>query len=305
VSPLNRDITGKGSIVDDIAKLVPGLSGNNRGVSEYYRNTVGDYFAFWMDRSNPALHFGYHESAGISHLNSLSQANRMLADAVAIAPGERVLDAGCGLGGSSFWLAANRGTEVTGIALGLDQIVWARGEASRRHLSDACTFLVADFLSLPFPDRHFDVVWAQESLCHACDKAAFFQDAYRVLQSGGRIVVADFFLRTESLSNACRVLLEEWLEGWKVPGLWTAAQHANAAKSVGFVDVTLSDVTSRTISSHRRLYNRAIRSLPFAVLMQAAGMRNSMQHGNVISALRQYEALRNNCWFYGILSARK
>jgi ubiquinone/menaquinone biosynthesis C-methylase UbiE len=279
---------------------------HNHSVSDYYSNTLWDYLLAWTDQKNLALHFGYRDGAQLGHTASLSYANKVLADTIAIKPGERVLDAGSGLGGSSFWLVKHRGAITTGIALGVDQVALARQEASRRGLSQECRFLVSDFQCLPFPDKSFDVVWAQESLCHAPAKSDFFKETYRVLRPGGRIVVSDFFLRSQKiLDSSNRIVLKEWLDAWKIPFLWTAAQHSNAAKSAGFVNVSISDVTRCTFRSHLRLYRMASLVLPLAIVLGHAGARNSIQHGNVIAALRQYQALRSNIWFYAILSAHK
>ena len=280
-------------------------SNHNKEVSDYYSHTWLDYFSVWMSQENLALHFGYQDGNQLSHSESLSNSNRVLADTVGIMPGERVLDAGCGVGGSSLWLAANREVTTTGVALGLDQVVLARREAERRRLTGKCKFLVADFQCLPFPDRCFDVVWAQESLCHSSAKSVFFKEAYRVLRRDGRIIVADFFLRSQNIGPSNRVVLKEWLDGWKIPSLWTAAQHSNAARSAGFSCISVKDVTRCTACSHRRLYNLAVLALPIAVTLEQAGMRNAMQHGNVIASLQQYRALKSNCWFYVIFSARK
>jgi tocopherol O-methyltransferase len=278
---------------------------HNQSVSDYYSSTLVDYLLAWTNSKNLALHFGYQDAALRSHSESLSYANEVLADTIAIVPGDRVLDAGCGLGGSSFWLAQYRGAITTGIALGADQVISATHEARRRRLSEKCRFLVADFQCLPFPDECFDVVWAQESLCHALAKLAFFKEAHRVLRTGGRMVVSDFFLRSQLLKTSNRIVLKEWLDGWKIPFLWTAAEHSNAATSAGFFNVSISDVTRCTFRSHLILYQMAVLALPLSVILERAGVRNSIQHGNVIAALRQYQALRSNCWFYAILSAYK
>lgn len=278
---------------------------HNKEVSDYYYQTWIDYFLAWRNSNNLALHFGYQDGARLSHSQSLSHANKVLADTIGIRPGERVLDAGCGLGGSSFWLATHRSVTTTGIALGFDQVASAEREARHLCLSERCRFLVADFQCLPFADAYFHVVWAQESLCHSFAKSDFFKEAYRVLQPGGRIVIADFFLRSQTISPSNRAVLREWLDGWKIPSLWTAAEHCKAAACSGFSRVSVQDVTTHTFRSHRRLYKMAILALPIAVILKRVGMRTSIQHGNVIAALRQYQALRSNTWFYAILSAHK
>jgi ubiquinone/menaquinone biosynthesis C-methylase UbiE len=278
---------------------------HNEEVANYYRSTWLDYFLLWTNSDNLALHFGYRENGASSHSRSLFNANEVLADTISIRPGEHILDAGCGLGGSSFWLATHRRAAVTGIALGPDQILFSSQEAEHRRLTRLTSFVVADFEQLPFSKETFDAVWAQESLCHAADKASFFNEAFRVLRSGGRIVISDFFLRSQSVNFSDETILREWLEAWRIPFLWTAAEHSNAAKSAGFSKLLIRDVSRCTSPSHRRLYNLATLLQPAAAVLERLGVGNSFQHGNVLAGLRQYQALRNDCWFYGILSGRK
>jgi len=277
----------------------------NEQIRSYYTHTSGDYWAAWLDDQNLSMHFGYQETSTTSHSVSLTKAIEVLAGIAEIAPGDRVLDAGSGIGGSSLWLATKKKADVVGIALGLDQVRTARGEARRKASSENAQFLVADFTALPFDAGRFDVVWAQESLCHAYDKSAFFKEAARVLAPGGRIVVSDFMLRRSSVSKEDRALLQEWFDGWALPDLWTAAQHANAARAAGLHDVCIRDVTQCTLPSHRRLYERARWALPIATLLRLAGLRSAVQDANVVASVRQYQTLRRDCWFYAIMSARK
>ncbi len=277
----------------------------NRDIRSYYTHAAIDYWAAWLNGRNLAMHFGYQENNSMGHSASLTNATEVLADIAKVSAGDRVLDAGCGLGGTTLLLASRRRARVTGIALGLDQIGSARNEALRRAVSDGAQFLVADFTVLPFVKKSFDVVWAQESLCHATDKAAFFAEAARVLAPNGRLVIADFMLTRRSISGPDQKLLDEWLAGWKLPDLWTAGQHANAAHAAGLSDIRIQDVTRCTLPSHRRLYQKARTALPIALLLRLTGIRDHLQHGNFVGALRQYETLRKDCWFYGIMSARK
>lgn len=279
--------------------------GHNKKVAGYYSDTLMDYLLVWTNRQLSALHFGYKDKPNLSHNESLSYANEVLANAVEIKQGERVLDAGCGLGGSSFWLASNRAVATTGVALGYDQILQARKGAIERNLSHKCVFLVADFERLPFSEASFDVVWAQESLCHALNKSAFFEEAYRILKPDGRLILSDFFLRSNTMSFQNKVLMEDWLAGWEVPSLWTAANHYNSAKSFGFRNIGIKDVTSNTFSSHLRLYNFALLTMPIASILKESKLINSAQVGNIIAAARQFETLKKDCWFYAIMSAHK
>jgi cyclopropane fatty-acyl-phospholipid synthase-like methyltransferase len=271
----------------------------------YYDETWLDYRVLWLNPDNLAVHFGYTDESTRTHTDALKNMNRVLADRVQIQPGERVLDAGCGVGGSSLWLAKERGAEVVGITLAARQVMKARSYATRRGLADRVHFEVADFTATPFPGSSFDVVWAVESLCHASRKAAFYQEAARLLRPGGRVVVADFVRAGRPLDATGERLLREWLTGWAVPDIDTPGEHMENLAAAGFAETRLDDVTRHTRPSLRRLYRMAYWTYPLAVLGHRKGVRSAVQHGNVIASIRQYEALCHGAWFYSILSATK
>ena len=274
-------------------------------IVEYYDETWIDYRILWLNKDNLAVHFGYTDDSTRSHTDALKNMNRVLADRVRIQPGERVLDAGCGVGGSSLWLATERGAEVVGITLAARQAAMARSNALRRGVTDRVQFEVADFTATPFPDASFDVVWAVESLCHAPRKAAFYREAARLLRPGGRVIVADFVRAARPLDSTGERLLHEWLDGWAVPDIDTPGEHLEHLASAGFAEPRLDDVTTHTRPSLRRLYRMAYWTYPLALLGRVTGVRSDVQHGNVIASIRQYQALRRDAWFYSILSATK
>lgn len=274
-------------------------------IIDYYDETWLDYRILWLNKDNLAVHFGYTDDSTHGHTDALKNMNRVLADRVRIQPGERVLDAGCGIGGSSLWLATERGAEVVGITLAARQAAMAQTHALQRGLADHVRFEVADFTATPFPDATFDIVWAVESLCHAPEKSAFYREAARLLRPGGRVVVADFIRAGRPLDSTGERLLHEWLDGWAVPDIDTPGEHLEGLAAAGFSEPRLDDVTAHTRPSLRRLYRIAYWTYPLAVLGRVTGVRSQVQHGNVIASIRQYQALRHDAWFYSILSATK
>jgi cyclopropane fatty-acyl-phospholipid synthase-like methyltransferase len=272
-------------------------------ISAYYDQTWLDYRLLWLNRNNLSVHFGYSDSTTHGHAASLLNMNRVLADRAGIRPGQRVLDAGCGVGGSSLWLAKQCGAQVMGITPVASQVARARRFANDRRLAELVEFELADYTGTPFPDSSFDVVWALESLCHASDKAAFYREAARLLRPGGRLVVAEYIRAARPLDRAGEQLLHEWLDGWAIPDLDTRAEHARHARAAGFSQFQLDDVTQNTRPSLRRLYRMSNWSYPIAKLGHVLGIRSAIQHGNVFGSLRQYQALERGLWFYGILSA--
>jgi tocopherol O-methyltransferase len=271
----------------------------------YYDETWLDYRLLWLNGRNLSVHFGYADATTRGHADALLNMNRVLADRALIWPGERVLDAGCGVGGSSLWLAQERSAEVVGITPVASQVARAQRFAARRGLAGHVRFEQADYTATTFPDASFDVVWSLESLCHAPHKASFYREAMRLLRPGGRLVVAEYIRAARPLDPASERLLHAWLGGWAIPDLDTRDEHLNHLATSGFANIRFDDVTERTRPSLRRLYQLTFWTFPLAVMGRVVRIRSAIQHGNVIGSLRQYRALQRGLWFYGIISATK
>jgi cyclopropane fatty-acyl-phospholipid synthase-like methyltransferase len=274
-------------------------------VVHYYDQTRFDYRTVWHNSDNLAFHFGHYEPGILEHAHALSNANQVLARIAGIEAGNRVLDAGCGVGGSSLWLARHLAVDVVGITPVEHQVSTARQVARRRGLQHRATFEQADYTRAPFPDASFDVVWALESLCHAVDKGAFYREAFRLLRPGGRLVVAEYVRATRHLDPAASKLMGEWLAGWSMPDIDTADEHVSAAGHAGFAGVRLVDHTWSTRRSLRRLYKLSLAAWPVDRVLHGLGLRSKAQHGNVVASRRQYELLKRGAWFYGIVSGTK
>jgi tocopherol O-methyltransferase len=275
------------------------------GTVAYYEQTLSDYRTVWLNRRNLAFHFGFHDDEYRGHAKALENTNRTLARIAEIDASDRVLDAGCGLGGSSFWLAQNLGARFVGITLAQSQVDQARRIAARRGLSDSVEFECADFACTPFPNNSFDIVWALESLCHAEIKPSFYGEAARLLRPGGRLVIAEFMRTTRRMDQKAERAVREWLDGWAIPDLDTEQEHIEAAAAAGFSDISVRDCTGFTRPSLTRLYRMAVAAQPLNEALHRLGVRNRTQHDNVVSAVRQYQALEAGSWFYGVLSATR
>ena len=108
------------------------------------------------------------------------------------APGERVLDAGCGCGADAFLSA--RAVGPSGRVVGVDLVPEmleapraAAAAAGLRHLE----FLEGDLERLPLPDGSFDLAISNGALNLVPDKDAAYRELARVLRPGGVLAAAD------------------------------------------------------------------------------------------------------------------
>jgi SAM-dependent methyltransferase len=116
-------------------------------------------------------------------------------DRLGLAPGERLLDLGCGFGRHAFE-AARRGADVVALDAGRDEVEGvaatfaAMVEAGELRLGEVHTAAVqGDALHLPFADGAFDRVICSEALEHIPDDRAAMAELARVLRPGGSMAV--------------------------------------------------------------------------------------------------------------------
>tara|TARA_B100000073_G_scaffold16120_1_gene13062 strand:+ start:1404 stop:2333 length:930 start_codon:yes stop_codon:yes gene_type:complete len=132
-------------------------------------------------------------------------------------PGSRVLDVGCGIGGSARILAKDYGLDVLGISISPAQIRRAT-ELTQEGLS--CRFAVMDALDLQLPDHSFDAVWSVEAGPHMPDKQRYADELLRVLKPGGHLAVADWNRRDPqdgAMNRTERWVMRQLLNQWAHP----------------------------------------------------------------------------------------
>ena len=116
-------------------------------------------------------------------------------------PGMRVLDAGCGLGGSAFYMARTCGVEVLGIDLLPQMIKEARRRAAEYGLA-GLEFLQGDLLQIALPQDHFDFVYSRDAFLHIAGNAELFQRLRACLRPGGTLFFTDYARGPAPGSNA-------------------------------------------------------------------------------------------------------
>lgn len=152
------------------------------------------HIGLWPDRATPP-----EDADRDGRLVEASMAGDRLTDLLveqlALAPDQRLLDVGCGVGRPALRLARATGAEVTGITISGIQVRLATGQARAASLDHLVGFQLADAADLPFPDESYDAAWAIESLLHIPDTRRALTEIHRILAPGGPFVISDMILR--------------------------------------------------------------------------------------------------------------
>jgi arsenite methyltransferase len=124
---------------------------------------------------------------GISkHVGGLEATNELLA-LCHIEAAREVLNAGCGIGAGSTYVARNYGCHVVGVDISDKMIEWSRRRAREERVEDKVELQPANALDLPFETDRFDVVFAESVLTFVEDKARAIRECVRVTKPGGYV----------------------------------------------------------------------------------------------------------------------
>jgi tocopherol O-methyltransferase len=158
----------------------------------------------------------------------------------------KILDVGCGIGGSTLYLAEKFQAEATGITLSPVQANRATERAQNAQLGQQVNFQVANALEMPFEDDSFDLLWSLESGEHMPNKQQFLRECYRVLKPGGLFLMATWCHRPVSptapeLTDDERKHLAEIYRVYALPYVISLPEYEAMAVKVGFDNIHTAD----------------------------------------------------------------
>lgn len=136
------------------------------------------------------------------------EATQALLELLPLDSADRILDAGCGPGGTACYIAKEYKIQVFGVDIADIMIEKAKSRAHQMSVVDQVDFRVADIFDLPFEDQFFDGVFLESVLTPLPgDKTAALRELRRVLKTGGWIAANEAIVdpkAPESFMNAMR-----------------------------------------------------------------------------------------------------
>jgi SAM-dependent methyltransferase len=194
---------------------------------------------------------------------------------------------------------------VAEISISARQIEKAKTLAKQAKVDHLVSFSVIDYLQTGFPKESFDVVWAIESVCHTERKEDFLQEAYRVLKKGGRIIIADGFIKRVPKTESEKRLVTDFYKGMLLPNLYTFGQFEDAMKKTGFKHVSVVDKTHEIVPSAKRFYLICRFMYPLIVIAATFRIVPKIFIAGCNAGIIQYEAVQAGVGGYGIMYGEK
>jgi len=227
--------------------------------------------------------------------------------------GCKVLDVGCGVGGTSIKLSTEMSiaAKVTGITISSKQVELATANAAAadaKGLYKASGAPLPRFLlmngekiSFPGEDGTFDCVWICEALSHFEDKPAFFKHAYRMLAPRGKLVVADWF-KADFVTKPSELETLRAIEyGMLLPSLDTKHAYSAMMQQAGFELNYLEDVSAEVAATW---------DISASLILNMSLWKLALVEGaDFVSFLRSFKAMRagfrDRIFRYGLFVAEK
>jgi cyclopropane fatty-acyl-phospholipid synthase-like methyltransferase len=278
---------------------------SEKDISDYYQHTAVHYKRFWKLGEEKSLHYGFWKKGINTFAQALQAVNDEIIELANINEKHTVLDAGCGVGGSSTYIAKKTNCKAIGITLNESQKLEAEQNAVNRKVENNCSYEMMNYCHTAFDEETFDTIWGVESICHATDKREFLQEAYRLLKPNGTLIVIDFF-KEENINDKQYTYLKKWLHAWAIDDLETTNSFMQKAKNVGFTNVQNIDKTEEVKPSARKIYYYALLGW-IGTKWYTLFHKNATHFGRVhaMSGIVQYKSLKQKLWNYQIIVAKK
>lgn len=279
---------------------------SKKEIATYYNHTLLHYKVAWQLKKSKGLHYGlwYDDTKNLHE--AIQNTNRKVAGFLNQDRPARILDAGCGVGGSAIYLAKNYSCQVDGITLSPVQHEQGQKYVESEGLQDKVSLSVQDFTQTSFPDQSFDLVFGIESYCHAIEKSDVYQEAMRLLKPGGSFVMIDSLKTPKGEQPEHQKTIHWLLDRWAISDLDGIEETQHKLEAAGFEQVKIENLSANAWKSIRRIYRKShwgVLTIPLYALVYPTKYHFSRRHPESGWAL--YRCFKRDLLHYVCVSGRK
>ncbi len=274
---------------------------HHKKVIEYFKKSkLGYDVVLWG-----AKHFGFYPRAkkDISEKKAQELMHDLLAKNLDIKKNQLILDAGCGQGIVSTYLARKYGCKITGITIVPFEIEKADELAKKLRVEDKTEYHLMDYSNTNFQDNQFDAIYTMESFVHTPNIKRTLHEFFRILKPGGRLAMFEYTMADdEAFTESERKIFNMVMEIGAITALKNMRHDSfpETLKGTGFKSVKEQDISRNAGPSFRRLHRLSI--IPYFFIKLFGLQRKFI---NVTTGYEAYKMAKKGLFRYCIFTARK
>ncbi|MBW2969204.1 methyltransferase domain-containing protein [Candidatus Woesearchaeota archaeon] len=269
-------------------------------LSQYYDRSKMGYDSIL----GGSKHFGFYpKNKNISEKQAQILMQELVAKKLKITSKDVILDAGCGQGIVSIFLAKKYGCQIKGITILPFELKKANLLAKKLKITAKLNYFLMDYNKMSFNKRHFDCIYTTETLSHSINIGKTLKEFLRVLKKGGRIALFEYSIAEDNkftkyeLEILNKVIYSSAMSGLKQ---FRHDQFQNILKQAGFKDIKVENISENTKPSLNRLRKLAL--IPYLFIKLFHLQKN---HPNLTSAVEFYKMVNKDLIRYNIYTAKK
>jgi cyclopropane fatty-acyl-phospholipid synthase-like methyltransferase len=229
---------------------------DSNSVASYYDRRWQYFKLWWQAEETYGIHYGYYDKNIKNFKQAVLNMNNYVGNLLGLEKNKKckILDAGCGVGGTSIYLAQKYPkTNFIGITNSINQIEFGRNYINDNNIKNVNLHNI-DFLNTNFKDNTFDGIIAIESAGYSKNISEFIDEMKRILKPNGKLIVCDGFRIKNEIDDISEMFYKKYLygQGYSDLDLPNLNMYLKMLEDKGFEKIISIDISKNVAKSQLR-----------------------------------------------------